>query len=1383
MADKSRNFLEVVVPGADAQLDVVAVHGLNPFDSGSNAFSTWTATKDKEERNWLIHEAFLPKLVPTARIMMFSYNSNAVFSASSGTVNDHARNLLEQLRQKRRKEDPNRPIIFICHSLGGLLVKRAIVMAYNTDLYKPIYTSTKGVIFFATPHGGGNNVQVGNIAVSIFRTLINSNDNSYMESLKKNSLCSQGNRSDFIQRAKDFQFISVIETRKTKGVTVVSREDSILGLADDKETKITVDADHSDACKFWDPDGRAFSMVKDAIEEMAENAIASAPAAPAPAPAALTQVTLVPYLENTKFQGREREISRVHQYFMPQPGQPSGRQRRLILQGFAGIGKTSIALQYSIEHGNQYEGVFWVTASSQDAIEREYAKLEEEIKKRTSIGFKDWCSSKKWLLIIDNLDDPTLFRAQDMIPSGQGDVLITSRRTDLNQIGTVIEIPPLEDRVASDLLLLYGENRRTEDDDEENALRIVQMLGCVPLAIRQCGCLVSEQRGKLSSYIGDFDHLMTELAIPEEFSTQVAAGSYGLNDSKPLLGSFEISFTYLSQASEDAAAMLSLMANLEPTEISLEMLEDSLDAHKRWDQDGNITTCVAPSVRDWLRNLPAKARGRGVREVLRMLVRYSLLFPRIEEGSYFLHPLTHFWLRWKQENAGHLESFRDSVMLLYNGFPHPEFCRIYGLTFRHRALRETYMPHVQHILKSYRRLQSLANQDPELLLLMATLFLHASNTPQELRPMRQRVRQNVPGTNIAFPQGLLIDPFVQDTTFLQVVEDIVRLLNYPGTLYLHAVYVFFEHICKEWLRLHRYNSFKVRNIAFAGRSLIQSRCELLGTPYTPDDLEDEHEMAVVEEEAAEAAEAEKYRGLMPMIPDAEDDLGTGEVNKTLDKQSGILGLIALKFALHVRESVFEAGVRFEVNAETGGTTLLFDNRTWVPGYIALNWALHFKSRLSSETERLCDVTKFAHSQHLLQLYQARNDTGGLETLEWTLREWAGKAIKDLVAMLGPESVLGAESRFMLMWDGTRSRPPRASIPDAEVAAALDAPLTTDNFYFKVKLIDAWQYSMMAREMIQETEAVILAWLERFLSCRRSLRELWNFGVDPILDLYEFAIYFYSEKSEDAEKTRLFQDRYLAYFEAEYGTFYERLVLGCGVGIFGMRHARLRVLTSHGSSPRSRNSSGADDDIHATGLHVFYKLREALGAAGTSLPNDDPGTSRLAEQEWCHRRLSAFRALQGMQTVASTSTFGNASWHGSYPSENTVDKELFRREAQRVQTLVLQVMQEIDKEEQGSSGDLSEDGAAQTAGEGRSGEGRSGGASSSASVPSRSAASGSGVQTMDGEAVPHSMPAQQAPIDIPATVSTHGSGRRSRLAQLIMGRMGFSKKGKEPAAEN
>ena len=125
---------------------IIAIHGLNPLATISNAHSTWTAEKGKESKNWLRDAEFLPAKLPHARIMLFGYNSSPAFASSNAGLNEHAKNLLFNLRL-RRQDCPQRPIVFICHSLGGLLAKRAIVIAHNNDIDKVTYTATHGFVF------------------------------------------------------------------------------------------------------------------------------------------------------------------------------------------------------------------------------------------------------------------------------------------------------------------------------------------------------------------------------------------------------------------------------------------------------------------------------------------------------------------------------------------------------------------------------------------------------------------------------------------------------------------------------------------------------------------------------------------------------------------------------------------------------------------------------------------------------------------------------------------------------------------------------------------------------------------------------------------------------------------------------------------------------------------------------------------------------------------------------------------------------------------------------------------------------------------------------------------------------------------------------------
>ena len=92
---------------------------MNPLNKIDHGEETWQARTSK--RSWL--RDFLPKQIPTARIFLFGYNSNVAFSVGNEGVYDQANNLCVKLLGYR-EDAPQRPLIFISHSLGGLVVKR-----------------------------------------------------------------------------------------------------------------------------------------------------------------------------------------------------------------------------------------------------------------------------------------------------------------------------------------------------------------------------------------------------------------------------------------------------------------------------------------------------------------------------------------------------------------------------------------------------------------------------------------------------------------------------------------------------------------------------------------------------------------------------------------------------------------------------------------------------------------------------------------------------------------------------------------------------------------------------------------------------------------------------------------------------------------------------------------------------------------------------------------------------------------------------------------------------------------------------------------------------------------------------------------------------------
>jgi hypothetical protein len=105
-------------------VDVVAIHGLN-----GHFLDTWTTTNAAGQKVvWL--KDLLPKQLPDARIISYGYNSALQFSKSVAGIGTFAEQLLEDLRSWRvTQAERDRPIVFICHSLGGIVVKQVSDLA------------------------------------------------------------------------------------------------------------------------------------------------------------------------------------------------------------------------------------------------------------------------------------------------------------------------------------------------------------------------------------------------------------------------------------------------------------------------------------------------------------------------------------------------------------------------------------------------------------------------------------------------------------------------------------------------------------------------------------------------------------------------------------------------------------------------------------------------------------------------------------------------------------------------------------------------------------------------------------------------------------------------------------------------------------------------------------------------------------------------------------------------------------------------------------------------------------------------------------------------------------------------------------------------------
>jgi hypothetical protein len=154
--------------------DVVFVHGLN-----GDAHHYW-CYESKPENYW---PAWVGEDLPNVGVWSLGYETAAFktrklsFLRRSGyrgfamPLWDRAKSVALQLEVKQLGE---RPLVFVTHSMGGLLVKQLLRSAKENSDQKPwknILKSTRGVCFIATPHIGADLAKWA----SYFGTLLGTN--------------------------------------------------------------------------------------------------------------------------------------------------------------------------------------------------------------------------------------------------------------------------------------------------------------------------------------------------------------------------------------------------------------------------------------------------------------------------------------------------------------------------------------------------------------------------------------------------------------------------------------------------------------------------------------------------------------------------------------------------------------------------------------------------------------------------------------------------------------------------------------------------------------------------------------------------------------------------------------------------------------------------------------------------------------------------------------------------------------------------------------------------------------------------------------------------------------------------------------------------------
>ncbi|KAJ0131001.1 hypothetical protein HZ326_25897 [Fusarium oxysporum f. sp. albedinis] len=199
---------------SDCHIDIIAISGL-----GGHAFGSF---KQRQGSFMWLRDA-LPLDVPNARILIYGYDTRLIQSSSFQNLTDLGRALQDDLKGIRESGD-FRPVIFIGHSLGGLIVKEVgtTIVQLKEEPYEEdtsILKSIAAFLFFGVPHQGM-------ATESLVPLVQNAPNRSLLESLNKNSALLERLASDF---SKSFngdipRVISFYETEKSRTAVKVRFE-------------------------------------------------------------------------------------------------------------------------------------------------------------------------------------------------------------------------------------------------------------------------------------------------------------------------------------------------------------------------------------------------------------------------------------------------------------------------------------------------------------------------------------------------------------------------------------------------------------------------------------------------------------------------------------------------------------------------------------------------------------------------------------------------------------------------------------------------------------------------------------------------------------------------------------------------------------------------------------------------------------------------------------------------------------------------------------------------------------------------------------------------------------------------------------------------------
>ena len=287
---------------------------------------------------------------------------------------------------------------------------------------------------------------------------------------------------------------------------------------------------------------------------------------------------------------------------------------RAAIHGMVGVGKTQLALRYTVDSRDRYGGVWWFRAEKASTLREDTLQLCRRVGvslpkgEHPSRTFIRWLERQKdhWLLVFDNAIAPDDLR--HYLPQGDAHhVIITSRNSSWAGLAASLELYAWTDEQSADFM---ADRLPALASPQEELRSLGNDLGGLPLALEQAasymettGSVVSDYRASIERATADRDVLDTEGAI--------AATGYP----RSLSGALSLSFEALSASARLVLRLCSFAAPAPLLEWVLRGQPSSL----------NVLDEVARREREWDSLAAAAKDDSKWNEIVRELRQYGLV--------------------------------------------------------------------------------------------------------------------------------------------------------------------------------------------------------------------------------------------------------------------------------------------------------------------------------------------------------------------------------------------------------------------------------------------------------------------------------------------------------------------------------------------------------------------------------------------------------------------------------------------------------------------------------------------------------------------------------------------------------------------------------------